>query len=88
MTKTYCDLCGKVMKPSERKGYKIYYDWPLDIDLCEDCEEKWMEFKEKNADKYNKLYDELHSQEMREVRQFLGIEEASDVNESSEEGLC
>lgn len=88
MTKTYCDLCQKVMKPSERKEYKLYYDWSLDIDLCEDCEEKWMEFKKQNADKYNKLYEDLHSQEMREVRQFLGIEEASDVNESSEEGLC
>lgn len=74
MTKTYCDLCKKEMKPKERKHNQIYYQWAMDLDLCEECEGKWLEFKEKSKEKYNKLYDDLHSQEMREVREFLGIE--------------
>lgn len=74
MTKTYCDLCKKEMKPRDRRLNQIYYDWALDLDLCEDCESKWKEFKEKTQDKYNKLYDDLHSQEMREVREYLGLE--------------
>lgn len=75
MTKRYCDLCKREIDTYGTSEKPFYYDRTFEIDLCEDCKEKWQAFKETIRNKYDKLHDELQDNERKEIYEFLGYKE-------------
>ena len=71
----YCDKCKREIDKYEDAGKVTYFTRTYDIDLCLDCAEKWQEFRKAVQKKYEKLYEELGQQELKEIRDYLGIKE-------------
>ena len=68
-------MCKREIDKYSSASKPIYFTRAFNLDLCLDCEEKWKEFKKNVQQKYEKMYDELSKQELKEIRDYLGIKE-------------
>lgn len=75
MIKKFCDMCKQEIETNTVEARPYYLTESYGLDLCESCKRKWDEFRNETHDKYNKMYDELASQERAEVLAFLGMKE-------------
>ena len=75
MIKKYCDVCKREIDAHADRVRPFYYARAWELDMCEDCKEKWNDFKVDVQKKYEKLQDELYAQQAKEICDFLGLPE-------------
>ena len=75
MIKKYCDVCKREIDAHADRVKPFFYTRAWELDMCEDCKEKWNNFKVNVQKKYEKLQDELCAQQAKEVCDFLGLPE-------------
>lgn len=87
MIKKYCDICKREIDKFGCSTKEQAFGRWFDVDLCEDCKEKFWSFKKELHEKYDKLYADLQENEVKELYDFLGIEYMGRTEMKVEEGL-
>lgn len=84
MIKKYCDICKREIDRYADNTYPTFAIREFNVDLCEDCQVKWQTFKVGVQKKYDKLFDDLRNQEMKEIKDFLGLPVDEDLPRTME----
>lgn len=74
MIKKYCDMCKKEIDRLSICMRESCGETTLDLDLCEECKKKFIEFRLKLRKKYDALHERTTADELKEMYDFLGIE--------------